>query len=321
MSRYFSDAKSPGRAGYKEGVAEYCGRGKARFWELDFVRGLCVLLMVFDHCMYCFWDVLPAVNQMFGTSFLADLAPLATRYWVSAFRNNVRLLVISAFFVICGISCTLTSGNVRRFVPLAIVAGGITAVTSILDETFLPGAQVRFGVIHMLAAGILLYAILDEAAVCIGSLFGRGRRADAAREALRYLPGAAGVALLLWLFCGGFARFSHEGGFWEVVGTFAPSGATDVQKDIYSVFLYVKNYLFSQGDYFPILPWSALVLSGGILGRLIYHTSAKYAFRPLDGAWNKGMCTIGRHAAVIYVSHMIVIPLYFALGAYLTSLL
>ena len=48
--RYFSNAKHPGSAGYKQTVAAYCGREKYRFWELDFVRGLCVLL-VFDHCM------------------------------------------------------------------------------------------------------------------------------------------------------------------------------------------------------------------------------------------------------------------------------
>lgn len=319
--RYFSNAKHPGSAGYKQTVAAYCGREKYRFWELDFVRGLCVLLMVFDHCMYCFCDVLPSANQMFGTSFLSELAPVAIKYWNSAFRNNIRLVVVSAFFIICGISCTLTRGNFRRFIPLAIVAGGISAVTTVLDQLVLPGAQVRFGVIHMLAAGVFLYAVLDEAAVSVGSVLGKGKKANFTREALRYLPGLVGLILLCWLFFGGFARFSHESGYWDVVGNFSPQNATGTEKDIYSVFLYVKNYYFRSGDYFPILPWSALVLAGGILGRLIYHTSAKYAFRPLDGAWNRGMCIIGRHAAVIYVAHMIVIPLYFALGAYLFSLL
>ena len=122
-------------------VASFCGREKYRFWELDFVRGLCVLLMVFDHCMYCFWDVIPSVNKMLGTNFLSELAPLASKYWVSPFRNNIRLLVITAFFIICGISCTLTRGNFRRFIPLAIVAGGITAVTTVIDQSFLPGRR------------------------------------------------------------------------------------------------------------------------------------------------------------------------------------
>ena len=204
---------------------------------------------------------------------------------------------------------------------LVYVSRGISAVTTVLDQLVLPGAQVRFGVIHMLAAGVFLYAVLDEAAVSVGSVLGKGKKANFTREALRYLPGLVGLILLCWLFFGGFARFSHESGYWDVVGNFSPQNATGTEKDIYSVFLYVKNYYFRSGDYFPILPWSALVLAGGILGRLIYHTSAKYAFRPLDGAWNRGMCIIGRHAAVIYVAHMIVIPLYFALGAYLFSLL
>ena len=318
--RYFSNAKHPGRSGYKDMVASFCGREKYRFWELDFVRGLCVLLMVFDHCMYCFWDVIPSVNKMLGTNFLSELAPLASKYWVSPFRNNIRLLVITAFFIICGISCTLTRGNFRRFIPLAIVAGGITAVTTVIDQSFLPGAQVRFGVIHMLAAGVLLYAILDEAAISVGELLGKGKKSNIAREILRLLPGLVGLMFLFWLFCGGFARLAEVNGIWDVIGNFEANGATVAEKDIYSIFLYVKDYYFRSGDYFPILPWSALVLAGGILGRLIYHTSAKYAFRPLDGAWNRGMCAIGRHAAVIYVAHMLVIPAYFALGTYVFSL-
>ena len=95
-----------------------------------------------------------------------------------------------------------------------------------------------------------------------------------------------------------------------------------------SIFLSIKaapsNHYFEYGaytsDYFPILPWAAVVLMGGIVGRLVYHSSAKYAFAPLGGAWNSGVCFLGRHAAVIYIAHMIVIPALFALCALISSL-
>ena len=50
------------------------------------------------------------------------------------------------------------------------------------------------------------------------------------------------------------------------------------------------------------------------------NSSAKYALSPLDGAWNSGVCFIGRHAAFVYVAHMIVIPVALFLSAWVASL-
>ena len=69
------NVQRPGNAGYKAMVRRYAGRGSLRFWELDFVRGLCVLLMVFDHFMYCMCGVLPEVNSVLGTDFLSKMQP------------------------------------------------------------------------------------------------------------------------------------------------------------------------------------------------------------------------------------------------------
>ena len=73
-------------------------------------------------------------------------------------------------------------------------------------------------------------------------------------------------------------------------------------------------------DYFPLLPYTAVILAGSLLGRAIYHTRAKNALRPLDGSWNGGICLLGRHSAFIFVAEMVVIPLFLALCAFLTTL-
>ena len=73
MFRSGIDAQHPGRAGYKKSAR---GRGE-RFWELDFARGVCVILMVFDHFMYCLWDVMPVINDVLGTRLFDDLRPFA----------------------------------------------------------------------------------------------------------------------------------------------------------------------------------------------------------------------------------------------------
>ena len=310
------DAQHPGSAGYKKMLRRYCGKGE-RYWEIDFARGICVLLMIFDHFMYCLWGLMPSINEMFGTSLFAETRQLAMQWWTSDLRVSWRLFVIDALFILCGISSTLTRGNFRRCIPLALVAAGISAVTMLLEQWGL-GFPVYFGVIHMLAAGIFLYAVFDEAAAAVCGLLGKGRASRIARGALRLLPGLVGLALLIFYFtCAG--RLVFADGQWDILSTVPMVGSSE-DNLIRSFFLYLEGFRMNAGDYFPILPWACFVLLGGLLGRLIYHTDARFALARLDGAWNSGFCLLGRHAAVLYVAHMVVIPVLLAAAAFVTSL-
>lgn len=308
---------------YKTMVGRFSRRKRDRFWEIDFLRGICVLLMVFDHFMYCLWDLMPEINEMLGTSLFADWRNLAIDYWLWGVRTNVRVVVILTFFLLCGISCTLTRGNFKRFIPLALVAAGISAVTSIVNS-FIPNTHVRFGVIHMLACGVFAYAVFDEAVSAVADVLGKGEKAQKIVRILRYFPALVGAGLLIFLFAE-CADLSFENGVIGLIPLFPQVAGNAELNNFHSIFVYVQGYVddFEQisADYFPLLPYAAVVLLGGGFGRLIYHTSAKYSFAPLDGAWNRGVCTIGRHAAVIYVAHMVVIPVLLGLFALLTKLI
>lgn len=301
------DVKRPGHTGYKTMVGRYCGRGRERYWEIDFLRGLCVLLMVFDHFMYCLWDVMPVINDVLGTRLFDDLRPFALEYWGWSLRVNMRFFVVLLFFVLCGVSCTLTRGNFRRFVPLALVAAGLSGVTAVLSDLTGSNMTIFFGVIHMIAAGVFLYAVADNAARAVGELFPRRPRL---RFALRLYPALLGAALLAAYFaCWGYLYTGTE---WNFMSSFAaPQGSTEAERVFLSAFLDVQGFRIERvygGDYFPLLPYAAFILLGGAAGMLIYHTSARHACSRLNGAWNSGPCFLGRHAAVIYIAHMVVIP-------------
>lgn len=293
-------------------------RGKIpRFWELDFLRGLCVALMVFDHFMYSLFDVLPVANDLFGTAFGVELTALAKRYWTSPFRNTVRMYVICTFFILCGISCTLSKNNCKRGFLLAAVALGFTGVTAVIDNYF-PHFIVRFGVLHMLACAVFAYALFDLCSQGFRLLFRSGKAKKIAETALGYLPALIGLILLI-LYFAKWGTLSFSRGYPEFVSTVFPSVDSD-RNDLWSYFIYVKYYRFDSSDYFPLLPWAAIVLLGSAIGRAIYHTSARYAWRALDGNWNAGFCRLGRHAAVIYLGHVIIIPALTALGVAVGSL-
>ena len=106
---------------------------KKRYWELDFVRGLCVLLMIFDHAMFSFADVLPGIWEMFNVKFFGGLPDLALDYWTWNFRQVFRIFVFTAFFVLCGISCTFSRSNLKRGIKAFLVA---TAITLAVCEIF-----------------------------------------------------------------------------------------------------------------------------------------------------------------------------------------
>lgn len=322
MYIYGVSQKRPGVSGYKKMVRRYAGRGHDRFWELDFVRGLCVLLMMLDHFMYCLWDIMPDLNEMLGTSLFSGWQEVARRYWNWDVRWNVRIAVILAFFLISGISCTLTRGNFRRFIPLALVALGISAVTNVVD-TFIPGTHIRFGVIHMIACGVLAYALIDNAVSAVADFLGDGLRARRAVRILCYLPAAVGAALIIFLFAA-WADLGFIDGKITLTSFYPMVHGDNDLNNFHSVFIYVRDYeeIYESisADYFPLLPYAAVILLGGAIGRAIYHTPAKYTFAPLDGAWNRGFCFLGRHSGFIFVAHMIVIPVLLGVFALVTKL-
>lgn len=290
---------------FKAAVGRFSRRKGERFWELDFLRGICVVLMVFDHLMYNMMDVLPVVSEYFGLDIGESLSDFAYVYWMGTFRNSVRFVVISTFFVLCGISCTLSKSNFKRGVLLALCAAGITGVTGAI-EAYYEGFIIRFGVLHMLASAVLAYAVI-ELIVRLALLPVTGAKAKGIAEtALGYLPAVIGV-VLLWIYLKEYGIFSCKEGYPMFYSTLKPAADAAINAKR-SIFVYVQDYQYDSSDYFPVLPWATMVLIGSAIGRAVYHTPAKYAFRPLDGCWNKGVCFLGRHTAIIYLSHMVVIP-------------
>lgn len=280
-------------------------RKSERFWELDFLRGLCVILMIFDHFIFNIIYVAPYVNDVLGTHAFENAYAFAVTYDKSAFIESARFIVRCIFFVLCGISCTLSKNNFRRFLPLALVALFINGASAVLDELLGGGYSVIFGVFHMLASSVLIYALIDGAvSLAVRPL--KGERKDTAETALRFLPGVAGIVFIAVYFSL-WGKLTNTNGL-QIVSLVKASG--DSTKDFLTgIFVdMIRSPYRGTADYFPLLPWGGFVLAGGLIGRGIYHTFAKNALKPLDGPWNAGVCLIGRRAAVFYLGHLVAVP-------------
>lgn len=229
------------------------------------MRGLAIVLMVFYHAFYI-------LGYQFGVPFMQQ---------TQAFFQPLQPLFACLFILISGIASNLSHSNLVRGARLAAIALGFTAVTVILLPKFgIEGAEIYFGILHLLSFCMLLFAALKKPL-----------------SSLPTIPSAV-VSLLLFALC-----------------YYIPSGkilAWDLPQGLYSgpisaVFGF-PNAEFYSADYFPILPYVFMFLAGTFLGRLAADGSFPKAFYvsrvPLLGA-------IGKRTLLIYLLHW---PIIFLLG-------
>ncbi len=117
---------------------------KLRIWEIDFLRGLSIILMVFYHLGYDLTEFC-GIREVLGIKFnLYGTGLTIAQYFFAG-----------VFIVLSGISSTLSRSNVRRALRILIVAIAVTVVTYLFNSA----AAIYFGILHCLAVCILLYGL------------------------------------------------------------------------------------------------------------------------------------------------------------------
>jgi len=123
--------------------------GAQRIWEIDFLRGLAIILMVGYHLLFDLGEF-RGVKRFLG--FSTDLSSVA---WSVA-----QYFFAALFVVLSGVSSTLSRNNRRRGLRLLAVSLAVTAVTYFFD----PASAIYFGILQCLAVSILLYGTAFEKA-------------------------------------------------------------------------------------------------------------------------------------------------------------
>jgi uncharacterized membrane protein len=122
---------------------------RTRIWEIDFLRGVSIILMVGYHLLFDLGDMVGL------KSFLGFSTNLSTRAWTIA-----EYFFAGLFVVLSGISSTLSRSNVRRAIRLFAFALLVTAATFVFDRS----STILFGILHCLAVSILIYGLTLEKA-------------------------------------------------------------------------------------------------------------------------------------------------------------
>ena len=127
--------------------------GAQRIWEIDFLRGVSIILMVGYHLLFDLGEF-RGVKRFLG--FSTDLGSAA---WTAA-----QYFFAGLFVILSGISSTLSRNNVRRGLRLLAVSLAVSAVTYVFD----PSSAVYFGILQCLAISMLIYGAAFEKAGPVG---------------------------------------------------------------------------------------------------------------------------------------------------------
>ncbi|MCR4766692.1 MAG: DUF1624 domain-containing protein [Saccharofermentans sp.] len=120
---------------------------KDRAWELDFLRGIALLMMLFMHMS---WDV----RYEFGVNIFSYLH----KGWFWSFIHPV---IVVLFVGVSGICCTFSRNNIKRGLKI-LGATLILDLTTFLITKFAGiDCLIIFNVLALLTCGIFLYALIS----------------------------------------------------------------------------------------------------------------------------------------------------------------
>jgi len=176
----------------------------------------------------------------------------------------------SIFLLLVGVCLNISSAKAR--------AGGKDTVVRYLRRgvrIFSWGMVVTLSTILLLGDGFVVYGVLHLIGISIILSYPFLKR-----SLIALLLGSAAISVGFWL-----RQFSFDSPWLLWLGL--------VPRNFYSV------------DYFPLLPWSGVVLVGIFLGDLLYPEGVRRVSLPDISARNpaKQICLVGRNSLAIYLLH------------------
>lgn len=240
-----------------------------RIWEIDFLRGFCILLLLWDHFWFLLYNTFGDV-WINGSEAAINMVVFAGNYLEGSLRTAVHPFIVILFFLMCGISCSFSKSNLKRGILMSVFAGIISLVTYFLD------IFIAFGAMHLLAASVLIWCLINF--ICFNK-----RDITAI---VCFVVGTLIIFISVVLDANSFSIFPNDA-FAFVDQVFASSS-------------------FYSADYWPIFPNAGFMLIGAALGYWLYRN--KKSLLPIlsKPRWYAPVNFMGRIGLWVYVLHQLV---------------
>lgn len=276
---------------------------KNRIWELDFFRGLAIILVVIDHAMYDFKFLFTSWATS-ESAVLRSLSSYGHWYLDSDLRFFWRPAFLFVFFATSGICTAFSKNNFIRGIRLGLVAIVVSIVTHYVEFFSGEEAFILFGVLHCLAVIILVYSVISISIRYISQGISKLAKKQYNEKVTNYIASFIYLALsVVFLIINNKYNVSLKD-----VNTSYATVQTDIK--MLGMFFFVQNWWFA--DYFPIFPFISFFFFGAALSQLLY--PKKQSLLPcIDGKWHKVFTVPGKHSLIVYLSGQFVTIVFFSL--------
>ena len=255
-----------------------------RIHEIDFIRGLLMVLVILDHL----FNLLMSFNKGWAgdahTQPFYTIYQVAQFYWTNPARTIVRWICLATFCFVSGISCAFSRNNWKRagqmiglwFFILVFSNIGQSLITKYNLNLGIASARVDFNIIGVLAWSTLIYCFVQDKswkALLIVALIG-----------LALQPMCVVLSWTDW----GKDPNTYAVPFWR------PTWDS------------VANYgPYRQADFMPLFPYLSFFFAGAIVSKFTYSVDKKSYFKRHE--WERPVCFLGRHSLIVYISHFLIL--------------
>ncbi|MGB5823487.1 MAG: heparan-alpha-glucosaminide N-acetyltransferase domain-containing protein [Proteocatella sp.] len=236
---------------------------------IDEIRGFLVISMMMYHFMYSF-------QYIFAINPEVDFFEFAITKWI-------QIAISTSFIFISGFSSCKSKNILKRGWRLMLVAVAISLTT----YAVLPGEFIAFGILHFLAACMILYGITK-------SIFGH----DIINKNKNPLIITVICAFLL-IIC-----YNIQSGYIGIQGVFEVEIPKLFYMNTLTSIIGFPNTSFVSADYFPLIPFG-FAFTGGVFFES-YFKKIKLPENAYE-EHSKTLNFIGIHSFAFYILHQPVI--------------
>lgn len=251
---------------------------RQRIWEVDFVRGLMILFVVWDHFM---WDVANVGTHSYNTGLFQWLYKLSVSYYGGSLRAVTHDAFVTLFVLTSGVSCSFSRSNGKRALKMCAFAMLFSAATYALSAILNSELTIYFNVIHVVALSVLIFTAIEW-------IWGK-----LTKNWQKNIFGVVFFAITMTaLVVGHCAKYMH------VNWTNLLFGQSEWRTAVIRKFT-------SGGDYLSFLPDFGWFLVGAVLGRALYRDK-KSIFPSVNAKYVSPVTFCGRHSLWVYVISQVV---------------
>ena len=281
---------------------------KQRIWELDFIRGFLIFLMLIDHFVFAMYDIVPSFFSSFAIekTWLNYVIKFGDYYWNANWRIVIRQISLFGFFTVCGVCTHFSKSNFKRGCQLLFLGLFISIFSIILSNESLYGFLESFN----LGTFFVVYSLFTCYGVCL----------------LMYEL----FKFIYFLFFKNEYYFSFVCLFFSMLIIFL---CVYFKIDFYDNNLVYYEYVSffdgffmlkvpsSQMDYFPIIPYIIYVFLGAFIGGALYKDRKSLIIKKdnyFSKKFSKPILFIGHYSIFFYLFQQVPFIIFWYLVYYFT---